>query len=160
MSLFLAKNSLSTPVSPSGLLKLTLLLNGLFCDETVAVLLSLLFGYCWLLLSFLEVDRRDVFLEEFFDDFLRNFMPPMSNLLFSGFFTPTNVSASDIRLVFIAASKGASVARDGERFTSISQGLKIQIFVKYMRLTWGSNRLRCHSLGAQNSCRSFQSLAF
>ena len=74
-------------------------------------------------MSFFEVERREVFFEEFLDDFFRNFIP-ISNLLFSGFFTPTRVSASQIRLLLIAASKGASVAREGERFTSISQGLK------------------------------------
>ena len=79
------------------------------------------------MVSFLEVERREVFFEEFFDDFFRNFMPPMSNLLFSGFLTPTRVSASQIRLVLIAASKGASVAKEGDRFTSISQGLEIWI---------------------------------
>lgn len=45
--LFLAKKSFSTMASTSaGLLKLTLLLKGLFYDYAVAVLLSLLFGYC------------------------------------------------------------------------------------------------------------------
>jgi hypothetical protein len=134
MILFLAKKSFSTTYSPSGLLKLTLLLKGLFCEDTVAVLVSLLLGYGWLLVSFLDVERREVFLELFLDDFLRNFMPPMSNLLFSGFFTPTRVSASEIRLVLMAASKGASVAREGERFTSISQGLKNDELLKMILL--------------------------
>jgi hypothetical protein len=84
--------------------------------------------------SFLEVDRREVFLELFLDDFLRNFMPPMSNLLFSGFFTPTRVSASHMRLVLMAASKGASVAREGDRFTSINQGLENDELLKIILL--------------------------
>jgi len=37
--------------------------------------------------------------------------------------TPTRLNVSTIRLVFIFKSRGESVARDGDRFTSINHGL-------------------------------------
>jgi hypothetical protein len=99
----------------------------LFYDDTVvfAAFISL-FGAA--LGSALVFDSLEVFLEDCLEDFLplRYLRPKFSFLLFSGFLIPMSVKASVIKLLLMTASNAASVAKDGERFTSINQGLKIK----------------------------------
>lgn len=101
-----------------------LLLKGLLKEDAVAVAaFESLETTAGALESFLVADNLEVLLEDYFEDFLRYLSPKFSFLLFSGFFIPTIVKASATRLLLMNASKGASVAKDGERFTSINQGL-------------------------------------
>lgn len=81
------------------------------------------------------------------------------SLLLSNFLTPTRLKVSTMSPDLIFVSKGESVARDGERFTSINHGLFKIKNILYLLKIWINEDIKSKQLKAIVLVRQFLKVA-